>query len=113
MKWKHWNFHCKANEHSCENPNLNILGNASAVFYEIRNTEAFGTCLEEQSQECDEHQSRTKHCVKEEFDRCVLTLLSTPNADQEKHRQQYELKEHEEQNQVLSNKCSGHAGLQN
>ena len=39
-------------------------------------------------------------------------LLAAPHADEEVHRQQHDLEEHEEQDQVLGHEGAQHAGVQ-
>ena len=67
---------------------------------------------DEQGDERHQHQRRTEHRVEEELQRRVLALLAAPHADHEVHRQQHELEEDEEQDQVLGDERAGHAGLQ-
>ena len=45
----------------------------------------------------NEHERRSEHRVQEELERCVLTILATPDADHEIHRQKDNLEEDEEQ----------------
>ena len=54
-----------------------------------------------QSKEGDDHERRTKQRVEEELERGVLTLLATPDADHEVHRQKDNLEEDEEQDEIL------------
>ena len=67
---------------------------------------------DEQGDERHQHQRRTEHGVEEELQRRVLTILAAPHTDHEVHRQQHELEEDEEQDQVLSDERAGHPGLQ-
>ena len=112
MKWEHRHFDSESNEHSGENPHLNVLCKCSTVFNQIRDRKAFCPCLEEQCQERNEHESRTEHGVQKELQRCVLTIFAAPHTDHEVHRQQHEFEEDEEQNKVLRDKRSCHSRLQ-
>ena len=79
---------------------------------EVREAEAHGVGLEEQGEEGDQHEGRAEHRVEEELERGVLALLAAPHADHEVHRQQHDLEEDEEQDQVLGDERARHAGLQ-
>ena len=116
---EHRHLDGEADEHSGEDPDLSRATEQTAVFGEHRNRErrldAVGqraADLEEQGDERHQHESRTEHGVKEELERRVLTLLTTPDADHEVHRQEHHFEEHEEQDQVLSDEGSGHARLE-
>jgi len=84
-----------------------------AVLDEVRDREALGAGREEHGEECDEHQRRAEHGVQEELQGRVLTLFATPHADHEVHRQQDDLEEDEEENEVLGDERSRHAHLEN
>ena len=112
VEWEHRNLDGEADEHSGEDPNLRGARDIHAVLNEERNREALGACLEEQCKERDQHECRSEHRVQEELERCVLAIFATPYADHEVHRKQNEFEEHEEQNKIASDECSGHADLQ-
>ncbi|CAB4786200.1 unannotated protein [freshwater metagenome] len=66
-----------------------------------------------QRKEGDDHERRTKQRVEEELERGILTLLATPDADHEVHRQKDNLEEDKEQDEILRDKRSEHSGFQN
>ena len=68
--------------------------------------------LEEQGEERDQHQRRAEHRVQEELQRGVLAILTTPHTDHEVHRQEHELEEDEEQDEVLGDERARHADLE-
>ena len=110
---KHRHLDGETNEHSRKDPDLDVLGDRGPVFNQVRNRETFSTGLEEQREECNKHERGTEHRVEEELQRRVLAILTTPHTDHEVHRQKHQFEEHEEQDEVLSDERSCHAGLQN
>ena len=62
--------------------------------------------------EAHDHQRRAEQRVEEELDRGVLALLAAPHADHEVHRQQHDLEEDEEQDEVLGHEGAEHAGVE-
>ena len=120
MEWEHRNLDGKTDEHSTEDPDLCRASEQPTVFSKLRNRERwfntsgqFATNFVEQCDEGNEHERRSEHRVQEELERCVLTILATPDTDHEVHRQQHHFEEHEEQDEVLRNEGSGHTCLQN
>ena len=109
---EHRHLDGEAEEHAGEDPDLHVLVDAGAGLDQVLEAEALRSRLEEQCQEGDEHERRTEHRVEEELERGVLALLAAPHADHEVHRQQHELEEHEEQDQVLGDERARHARLQ-
>ena len=67
---------------------------------------------EVQRQEAHQHQGRTEHRVEEELQRCIPAIVTAPDGDHEEHRQQHDLEEHEEQDQVLRQEGADHAGFE-
>jgi len=67
---------------------------------------------EVERQEADDHQRRAEQRVEEELDRGVLALLSTPDPDDEVHREQGDLEEDEEQDEVLGEERADHPRLE-
>ena len=65
-----------------------------------------------QRKEGNDHECRTKKRVEEELERCVLTLFAAPYADHEIHRQKHNLEEDEEQDEILGNEGTEHAGFE-
>ncbi len=59
-----------------------------------------------------EHEDRTGHRVENELGRRVNTPFTTPDSDQEVHRNQHDLPEHIEQEQVQRYEDPNHAGLE-
>ena len=118
MEREHRHLDRETDEHACEDPDLYRLAEQPTVFGEVRDAEAGFTrwhlarYLEVQGQERNEHQRRPKHRIEEELQRGVLAVFAAPDADHEVHRQQHQLEEHEEQNEILSHKRAGHADLQ-
>ena len=112
VEGEHRHLDGESDEHSSEDPDLQVLGNRRTVLDEIRNREAFRTSLKEQCEERNQHQRGTEHRVKEELERCVLTVLATPHTNHEVHRQEHQFEEHEEQDEVLGDERTRHAGLQ-
>ena len=55
---------------------------------------------EDQAQHADQHQGRTEHRVEEELHRRVLAIAVTPARDQEVHRHEHDLEEHEEHEEI-------------
>jgi len=71
-----------------------------------------GLDLEVHGQEAQQHEHRPEQRVQEELDRRVVAVRRAPDADQEVHRDQHELPEHEEQDKVERDERAGHARLQ-
>ena len=61
---------------------------------------------EDEAHDADQHDRRTQHRVEEEFDSGITSVFVPPLADEEIHRHQHHLKEHEEQKQVQSQECA-------
>src|SRR5690606_23710473 len=66
------------------------------------------SCFEIEIQNPQKHQDRSKQCIKEKFERCINTVFSTPNTDDNKHRDQNALKEDIEQKQIHRAEHSNH-----
>src|SRR5262249_8148984 len=62
-----------------------------------------------QGDDCDQHQHRTNHGVKDEFDGCINSPLTTPDTDQEIHGHQHDFPEHIKQKQVERTEDSDHS----
>ncbi len=75
-----------------------IEGSMSTLKYRARNAE--------------QHQRRPEEREQEELDRGVLAVRSSPDADHEEHREQDDLEEDEEEDQVLCDERSVHPGLE-
>ena len=54
----------------------------------------------DEADDAREHYRRAEHRIEEEFDSGIAGVLVAPLADEEIHRHQHDLKEHEEQQQV-------------
>ena len=109
---EHRDLDGEADEHPGEDPDLHGAPELRAGVHQVGEGEALGAGLGEQGQERHEHQCRAEHRVEEELQRGVLALLAAPRADEEVHRQQHDLEEDEEQDQVLGDEGAGHAHLQ-
>ena len=109
---EHRHLDGEADEHPGEDPDLHRAPELRPGVHQVGEGEALGAGLGEQGQEGDEHQRRAEHRVEEELQRGVLALLAAPHADEEVHRQQHDLEEDEEQDEVLGDERAGHAGLQ-
>ena len=112
VKRKHRNLDCETDEHAGKYPNLHVLSDRAAVLDKVRDRETLCPGLEEHCQKCDQHQRRPEHCVQEELQRRVLAILAAPHADHEIHWQQHKFEEDKEQDQVLGDEGTRHAGLQ-
>ena len=55
---------------------------------------------EVENQDGNQNEDRAEECVEQEFDGGVFTILTTPDADQEVHRQEHDFKEDIEQEEV-------------
>ncbi len=64
-----------------------------------------------QGDDADQHQSRAEHRVEEELGRRVDATAVAPQADEEVHRHQHDLEEHEEHDQVEGAEHADRAGL--
>ncbi len=62
--------------------------------------------------DADEHERRADHRVDEELQRGVDPLVVAPSADEEVHRHEHDLEEHEEQEQVEADERADDAGLE-
>ena len=71
-----------------------------------------GSAEEVQGQEAHEHEGRAERGEEEELDRRVQPVLAAPDADHEVHREQDDLEEDEEEDQVLGDEGADHAGLE-
>jgi len=78
---------------------------------QLRDVEGLPT-LEVEGEERQDHQRRAEQREQEELDRRVLPVLASPHADHEVHRQQDDLEEHEEEDQVLGHEGAVHADLE-
>ena len=67
---------------------------------------------EDEGQDADEHQRRTRHRVDEELEGRVHTPLVTPTSDEEVHGDQHDLPEDEEQEEVESEEHAEAPGLE-
>ena len=112
VEWKHRNLDGETDKHSCEDPYLHIARNRATILNQEWDRKTLCASFEEQCKKCNEHQSRTKHGVEEKLERCILTVFATPHTDHEVHRQEHELEEYKEQDEVLGNKCACHTCLQ-
>ena len=79
---------------------------------DARHRERLGAGDEEQREEAHDHERRAEQRVEEELDRGVLALLAAPHADHEVHRQEHDLEEDEEEDQVLRHEGAEHPGVQ-
>jgi hypothetical protein len=68
--------------------------------------------LEVDGEEGDQHEDRAEQRVEEELDAGVLAARATPHPDHEEHRDEDELPEDEEQDQVEGDERAGHTRLQ-
>jgi hypothetical protein len=68
--------------------------------------------LEVDRQEGDQHEHRAEQRVEEELHARVVAPRATPDPDHEEHRDEHELPEDEEQDQVEGDERAGHARLQ-
>ena len=91
---------------------LDVTVDTGAQVDQRGKAKALRTGLEEQRKEGHQHECRAKHRVEEELERGVLPLLAAPHPDHEVHRQEHDLEEDEEENQVLRDERAGHTGLQ-
>jgi hypothetical protein len=71
-----------------------------------------GTRLEVDRQERHQHEDRAEQGVEEELDAGVVAARATPHPDHEEHRDQGQLEEDEEQDQIEGDEGAGHPGLQ-
>jgi hypothetical protein len=81
------------------------------VRWRCTHREALAAGLEEQREKLS-NEGRTEQREEEELDRRVLTLLPAPDTDHEVHRQQHDLEEHEEEDEVLRDERAVHADLE-
>ena len=68
--------------------------------------------VEVDHQNGDEHQNRTEQSIKEKLNRRVFTTWTTPDTDQEIHRQKHHFPKHIEQEEIQRQKNSDHPGFQ-
>jgi hypothetical protein len=76
----------------------------------VRDVEGVGLDAEEQNG--NQHQNGTSHGVKEELDRGIHAARSTPNTDEEVHRDEGEFPEDVEQEEILREEDAHHAYFQ-
>ncbi len=112
---EHGHLDAEPHEHAAEHQDLRGTGDV----LECRPARPVPTMLKvsppvrkNSARKLTDHQRRTEQGEQEEFDGGVLALLAAPHADHEVHRQQHDLEEHEEQDQVLSDEGADHAGVQ-
>jgi hypothetical protein len=71
-----------------------------------------GAVEEVECQDADQHQHRADQCVEEELDRRVQLARPAPDPDQEVHRDQHDLPEHVEQDEIQRAENPQHPGLE-
>ena len=110
----HRDLDAEPHEHAAEDQHLggegDVAGGHQAL--ELAHVERLGPGEEVERQEADDHQRRPEQGEQEELDGRVLPFGSAPDADHEVHRQEHDLEEHEEQDQVLGDERAEHAGVQ-
>ncbi len=70
-----------------------------------------GTRLPVHRQHGHQHQNRAEQCVEEELERSIDPALTTPDTDDQEHRDQHTLEQDVEQDQVKGTEHTDHQGL--
>lgn len=107
-------FDGKADEQQDERGDLHLLAEEAAVTGHVGQGDQaeLAAAVEVEHQHGDEHQHTTQQRVQEELDGRVLATRSTPDADQEVHRQQHDFPEDIEEEEVERHEDAEHAGLE-
>src|SRR5581483_7973742 len=79
---------------------------------ELEDVERVRVGPEVHPEEAQEHEHAPEQGVEEELDGRVLAVGASPDPDQEVHRDEHELPEDEEQDEVERDERAGHAGLE-
>ena len=90
-------------------PEVRLLSNFNEIESERSDV---ATCDECGGDDADEHEGGSRHRVQEELRCGIHTLVITPVADQEVHRDENDLKEEEEQEQIKAQEAAHHTGLE-
>ena len=115
---EHRHLDAEAHEHAAEDQHLRAEGQRAGqvpvgdALGDVGHREALAPGDEEDGDEAHDHERRAEQRVEEELDRGVLALLAAPHADHEVHRQQHDLEEDEEQDEVLGDEGPEHPGVQ-
>ena len=123
VEGEHRHLDGEANEEDDKDPELEIRRNHAGDLMELRDEERLRVAqttpakktravVEIESQDSQQHQHRAHQRVEKELDGGVEPARSTPNADQKVHRDQHDLPEHIEQEEVHRHENAHHAGLQ-
>ena len=103
----------KPDEHTREHPKLGATDNAlAAQLGQQPHVERIRLGQEEHGQEAENHQRRAEQREQEELDGRIAPVLAAPHTDHEVHRQQDNLEEHEEEDEVLGEECADHSRLE-
>ncbi len=104
MHWPHGHFHREGNQEGEENQNLRR--HAQRILLEVGNQETAG--LEIQVQQRHQHEHRTEKGVQKELERGIDPARSTPDADNQEHRDQHRFPEDIEQRRIQRREHADH-----
>ena len=114
VEGEHRHLDAEAEEHAAEDQHLGAQRDVAGgdLLGQGLEVEGLGPGDPVEGQEGDQHEGRAEQGVEEELDGGVEPVLAAPHPDHEVHRQQHDLEEHEEQDQVLGHEGAEHAGVE-
>ena len=116
MQWEDRNLHRKSDCETKEQPSTGrrrkvcALGEFDEVECDLSDAVISGN--KHGGENRHEHECRARHRVQEELRRRIFTAFVTPSTDEEVHRYEHDLEEHEEQEEVEAQEGTHDASLE-